>query len=262
MKLIKTLCALACTFISLSAAAQNDSIKVTIDFDENPWNMATCPYGLNSKGKKSWGSASYDPAESRLDKTTVFEVAACGDKLTMTVTPSDLDETDYDNAYVRDEDYDDPESNVRSYLYMYIGSKMTFKAPKNYRMAKVKFNTYRSWSSGGLSNNDCTWGPDTAKIHIQYNDKGEETYRTDSWYGDACEWSTPAVTSATRLRSVDFWLLPADESAISSLATEQKAVNVVSANGAVVRRATRMADAIADLPKGVYIIEGKKYVVK
>lgn len=262
MTILKKLCTLLCTTIALSASAQNDSIKVTMDFNENPWNIPTCPYLVKANGKKSWSYPSYEPAESRLDKTTVFEVATCGGKLTMTVTPADLDETDYDNAMVRDEDYDETETVIHTFLYMFIGSTMKFDAPKNYRMAKVKFNNYRTWTSGGLSANDLTWGPDTAKIHINYNDKGEETYRIDSWYGDATSWSTPAATGGTRLRSIEFWLLPSDPSAIRLAATEQKSFDVVSVNGTLVRRASNLDSAVADLPKGVYIIEGKKYVVK
>lgn len=263
MSILKTLFSVLCAMTALTASAQNDSIKVSFDFDENPWNMSTCSYFVKDNGKKSWSYPSYDPASSRLDKVTTFEIATCGDKLTMTVTPSDLDETDYDNALVRDEDYNAAETVICTYLYMFTGSKMTFTAPKDFRMAKVKFNTYRSWASGGLSANDLTWGPDTAKIHIQYNDKGEETYRVNSWDGDAKCWSTPACTGATRLYSVDVWLLPEGTSGVASLlATEQKTVNVVSIGGTLIRSAANRNSAVANLPKGVYIVEGKKFVVK
>lgn len=262
MTTIKTLLAAVCSVVALSASAQNDSIQVKMDFNENPWNIPTCSYFVKDNGKKSWSYPSYEPAASRLDKTTVFDVAVGDGKLTMTVTPSDLDETDYDNAMVRDEDYDSAESVINTYLYMFIGSTMTFQAPEGYRMAKVKFNTYRTWSSGGLSNNDLTWGPDTAKIYIHYDDKGEEMYRTNSWSGDAKCWSTPACTGGTRLRSIDFWILPDGESGIASVATEPKSVSVVSVNGAVMNVPAKRSDAVADLPKGVYIIDGRKHVVQ
>lgn len=262
MTTIKTLLIALCSMVTLGASAQNDSVHVTMDFNENPWNIPTCSYFVKDNGKKSWSYPSYNPESSRLDKTTVFDIATCGGKLTLTVTPSDLDETDYDNAMVRDEDYDSTESLISTYLYMFTGSTMTFQAPEGYRMAKVKFNTYRSWASGGLSNNDLTWGPDTAKIFIHYDDKGEETYRVNSWNGDEKCWSTPACTGGTRLRNINFWLLPAGESGITSFATEPKAVSVVSVNGTVMNGGAKGSDAVANLPKGVYIIEGRKHVVQ
>lgn len=263
MKTIKSICAIACAMYALTASAESDSIYVRMDFNENPWGMATCPYFTKDNGKKSWGQPSYEPEEARLATTTVFELPACGDKVTMTVTPSDLDETDYDNALVRDENYDN--SETETFLYMYIGSTMTFKAPKGYRMAKVAFNTYRSWASGGLYTGEATgglhvWGPDSTKIRTY--ELGGVQYSYDCWSGDAYEWSLPAVTSATRLRYIDFWFLPADENAVSFVTEQKKKVNVVRPDGMVVRRGMRLEDAIANLPKGIYIIDDKKYIIK
>lgn len=263
MKTIKLFCTVVFAMVSLCVSAENDSIKVRMDFNENPWGMATCPYFTKDNGKKSWGQPSYEPEEARLAKTTVFELPACGDKISVTVTPSDLDETDYDNALVRDENYDNDQ--IETYLYMYIGSTMTFKAPKGYRMAKVAFDTYRSWASGGLYSGTATdglhvWGPDSTKIRTY--EMGGVEYKYDCWSGDAYEWSLPPVTSATRLRYIDFWFLPADENAVSAVIEQKKTVSVVRPNGVVIRRNANREDAVADLPKGIYIIDNKKYIIK
>ncbi len=264
---IKSLIALAFAMLSISANAQNDSIRVRMDFNENPWGMATCPYRTNDNGRKSWSYPSYEPEAARLTKTTVFEVSACGDKVSVTVTPSDLDETDYDNALVRDENYNNNDV-VETYLYAYTGSKITLKAPKGYYMAKVAFDTYRTWASGGLYSGEVTnsqhvWGPDTVKVRTSMASGVETTI--DCWSGDSIEWSLPAVTSCTRLRYIDFWFLPlkGDASAIS-VVTEEKAKSTVvtRADGMAVRRDERDGDNLMNLPKGVYIVDGKKIIVK
>lgn len=264
---IKSIIAVAFAICSASAFAENDSIKVRMDFNENPWGMATCPYRTNDNGRKSWSYPSYEPEAARLTKTTVFEVPACGDKISVTVTPSDLDETDYDNALVRDENYNNNDV-VETYLYAYTGSKITLKAPKGYYMAKVAFDTYRSWASGGLYSGEATnglhvWGPDTVKVRTSMA-SGVET-KIDCWSGDSVEWSLPAVTSCTRLRYIDFWLLPcnSDATVIKAITMEDdNNVIVTHIDGSVVRRCNREDDPVADLPKGVYIVEGKKFVVR
>lgn len=260
---MKTIIFILGAMFSLCASAQNDSVKVVFDFNENPWNMATCPYFVNEKGKKKWSYPSYDPAESRLDKTTNFTMPVGDDVFTFTVTPADLEQTDYDNAMVRDEDYDESESIIRSYLYMFTGSQMTLTAPKGYRMAKVVFNRYRSWASGGLGQFDYTWTPNTEKVYNQYNEAGEITWTSQAWEGDVTSWSTPVATGATRLRGITVWLLPHDGTAINALPTEKNGVaTVTNAAGVVVRHAANVEDATADLPKGVYIVNGKKVFVK
>lgn len=193
--------------------AGGDSIKVRMDFNENPWGMVTCDYGLNSKGKRTYNYPSYNPEESRLATTTVFEIPACGDKVTMTVTPSDLDETNYDNAMVRDENWNNNDI-IETFLYTYTGSVATFKAPKGYRMAKVAIDTYRSWASGNLYSGEATgglhvWGPDSAQV--KYSEYAGVVTELPCWSGDAEEWSLPPVTGSTKFRYIDFWFLPLEE---------------------------------------------------
>jgi len=257
--MIKSILVAACTMVSLCASAENDSIKVRMDFNENPWNMATCSYFVKDNGKKSWSYPSYEPEASRLTKTTVFTVPACGDVVTVTVTPSDLDETDYDNAMVRDENYNNNDI-VETYLYAYTGSVISLKAPKGYYMAKVAFDTYRTWACGSLYSSDLTnnqhvWGPDSVKTRIS-TASGHET-ELPCWSGDSVEWSLPAVTSCTRLRYIDFWFLPLNgTTSISATEEEKKASNPVRIDGTIFNNKE------SELPKGVYIIDGKKKLVK
>lgn len=263
MKAIKFICAVVCAMFALTASAANDSLYVRMDFNANPWGYAVAiPKGT------SYSKVDLDesPMASFLSKNTDFTAKVNDQTITMTVTPSDLDETDYDNCLFYTYDYDaDMSGDTRmNVLRMAIGSTMKFKAPENYRFAKVTFNTFRVWASGGLTSFNNTWGPDTAKVYQNINSKGELVWEVDAWYGDEKAWSTPACTGTTMLRYIDFWLLPlVDESAISSVATEQKAVvNVTRADGTVVRRNVRREDATSALPKGVYIVDDKKYIVK
>lgn len=258
---MKSACTLLCAMSALSASAQNDSLYVRMDFNANPWGYAVAiPKGT------SYSKVDLDesPAASLLSKDTDFPVKAGDATVTLTVTPSDLDETDYDNCIFYTYDYDaDMSGDTRmNVLRMAIGSTMKFKVSEGYRMAKAQFNTFRVWASGSLSSTNMTWGPDTVHVYKHLNEKGEVTWENDVWYGDEYNWSTPACTGTTMLRYIDFWVLPVGASGITSVATEQKPVSVVSIDGTRVRSAANRNDAVANLPKGVYIIDGKKYVVQ
>lgn len=261
MNILKTFFAAFCAMTALTASAQNDSLYVRMDFNANPWGYTVAiPVGT------SYSKVDLDnsPAASLLSKEADFTAKAGDATITMTVTPTDLDETDYDNCLFYTYDYDaDMSGETRmNVLRMAIGSTMKFKVSEGYRMAKAKFNSFRVWASGSLSSLDMTWGPDSVHVYQNKDNKGEVVWENDVWYGDAYNWSTPACTGTTMLRYIDFWVLPDGETAIKNVATEQKTVNVVSADGALVRSAAKGNNAVANLPKGVYIVDGKKFVVK
>lgn len=197
----------ALTMAALTASAQNDSIQVRMDFNANPWGYAVAiPVGT------SWSKVDLDesPAEAWLSTDTDFTVDVNGKKLTMTVTPTDLDETDYDNCLFNTYDYDvDMSGDTRlTVLRMAIGSSMHFKAPEGYRLAKAEFETLRVWANGGLSGTDEVWTAETPHIYEQKDKDGNVTWTTDAWYGNDTEWHTPFCTGTTMLRYIDFWLLP------------------------------------------------------
>lgn len=195
----------ALTMAALTASAQNDSIQVRMDFNANPWGYAVAiPVG------KSYSKVDVDesPADAFYPTDQDFTVDVNGKKLILTVSPSDLDETDYDNCLFYTYDYDVAEEPRMNVLRMYTGSKMTFKAPEGYRFAKVVFNNYRNWASGGLGSFNNTWTPETPFVYDQKNDKGEVTWSSTAWTGTDTEWSTPFCTGSTMLRYIDFWLLP------------------------------------------------------
>ena len=238
---------------AISAAAQNDSIKVRMDFNANPWNLPTSEM-------RGWGN--YADENGCLPKTTNFDIDVNGETLRMVLTPSDLDETDYDNCMVKGEDYDDG-NKVKTILFTRIGSTMKFIAPASLWMAKVSFNIYRRWSSGGLysgptTNNEQVWGKDSVKVR-EY--PGGVTVQC--WSGDSVEWSLPACTGQTYLHHIDFWLLPRQSASVQEVNAEEAAtVDVVTAEGIVVRKNAPRKQSLKGLRKGLYIVNKKKYTVK
>ena len=168
MKIRLSLLALG-AMLCASAFAQQDTVYVRMDFNANPWNHPTASI------IKGWSTVDWDnaPAGSIFSKTTEFPIAVGESTLKMTLTPSDLDETDYENVYVNGPNYDiDMDGSVmENFLFTYTGSRMTFTAPEGYSMTRASFEVYRTWASGSLSmnpvTNNHTWGPDSAKVVTQ-----------------------------------------------------------------------------------------------
>lgn len=240
-------------FVSLSVYAQSDSIQVRMDFNANPW-------GLPTSEMRGWSN--YADETGCLPKTTNFDIDVNGETLRMVLTPSDLDETDYDNCMVRGEDFDDGDK-VKTILFERTGSTMTFVAPPSLWFAKVAFSTYRRWSSGSLysgtaTNNEHVWGKDSVKVRTYPG--GIEV---ESWHGDSIEWGTPACTGQTYLYHIDFWLLPRQTASVSEISSDkQETVDVTTPEGIVVRRNVSRKQAFKGLKKGLYIVEKKKYNIK
>lgn len=261
MKLTKIFCAAVFTLCAATASAQNDSVKVVMDFDANPWGYAVAEPKGTSYSKYDLDDPANEPAYLR--KPTDFTAEANGVKVTMTVTPSDIDETDYDNCLFHTFDYDvDMSGDTRiNVLRMAIGSTMKFTAPEDYRFAKMEFNNFRTWASGGIGSFGYTWTAETPHIYQNVNDKGEVTWEVDAWIGDETSWHTPACTGTTMLRNITIWLLPAGSTGISASMAESAKVNVTRLDGVVVRKNVSSKDATAGLANGVYLVDGKKVVV-
>lgn len=249
---MKTLLITILSLLSATAFAQQDSIKVTIDFNANPWGYAVAVPKGTSYSKPDQDES---PAKAWLSKTTDFEVeVADGKKAVLTVTPSDLDEVDYDNCLFYTYDYDvDMSGETRmNVLRMAIGATMTFTAPEGYRFAKVEFNTFRNWSSGGIGSMGYTWGPDSAKVYQNFDQNGKLIWEVEAWKGDDKCWSTPACTGTTMLRYITLYLLPSDASSVVALKKEEEATPAYSLTGSLV----------GESYKGIIIKNGKKLLRK
>lgn len=245
----------AAATVSASAFAQQDTTFVRMDFNANVWNYPTASI------IKGWSTVDWDnaPAGAIFSKTTQFSVPVGESAVKLTLTPSDLDETEYENAYVNGPNYDQKMdgSVVENYLFTFVGSTMTLTAPEGYYMTRVSFNTYRTWSSGSLSTNpvtsEKTWGPDSLKTVLYVTGQTSTPY--PCWEGDSLEWSLPACTGSTRLRHINFWLLPTATSGISAVADDRSASTRTLYN--------LQGVALEGTPaKGFYIDGNKKKIVK
>ena len=121
-------------------------------------------------------------------------------------------------------------------------------------MTRASFEVYRTWASGSLSMNpvtNChTWGPDSAKVVTQ--EYMGQTYQYDAWSGDSIEWSLPVCTGSTRLRYIDFWLLPTAEAAITTIQSDgNREERLYSIDG-------KLIPADVAPQKGLFIINGRK----
>jgi|GEM_PF-2467150 len=247
----------ALALMSASAATAQDSTYVHFDFNANPWGLPTC-------GISGWSRLDYEPSTAILSKATELTWDVNGKNLTVTVYPSDLDETDYENAMAKGENYDN--GATETFLYTFTGSYLKFTAPEGMSMAKAAFSTYRRWSNGSLYSSELTdglhvWGPDSAKTKTVTVAGTEYVY--DCWSGDSVEWQLPLCTGQTIFRYIDFWLLPLDRSGITEMKMDDdELVDVVAPNGVVMRRNAERSAATADLPKGIYIVDKKKVVVR
>ena len=236
--------------VSLSTEAQQDSTYVRMSFNDNPWNLSVSEM-------KGW--ANYADENGILTDTHTFTIDVNGEELKMVLTPTNPKLTDYENAMVRGEDLD---GIVKTVLMTRAGSTMTFVAPPSMWFAKVAFETYRRWSSGGLYSSDATnnqhvWGKDSVKVRY-YMEAGEEK-SYGCWEGDSIEWSLPECTGQTYLHWIDFWLLPRPvDTAIREQPMEAKEADVLSLDGMLLRRDGQTES----LKKGIYIVGRKKIVVR
>lgn len=237
---------LAGLMMAATAGAQSDSIYVRMSFNDNPWQLPV-------SAMRGW--ANYDDENGVLKDTHTFVVDVNGEQLKAILTPSDLDETDYYNAMVRGEDFNDG-NIVKTVLMTRTGSTLTFQAPESMWMAKVAFETYRRWSSGGLYSGDATgnqhvWGKDSLKTRSYMNGSVEVEY--ECWHGDSINWGLPACTGQTYLHYIDFWLLPRSGATAITEIVNGKPVNseCYDMQGRRLKATPR---------RGVYIAGGKKMV--
>lgn len=254
MKKLYTTVMMALT--AMTASAQQDSLFVRIDFNENPWQLpVSIPNRDLPNGKGNW-SVVDDETGCFEDTHTFTWPVAEGQDIQLVLTPSNWKLTDYMNAMVKTHDLNESDEPIITMLWMRRGSQLTFKAPEKYWFAKVVFDEYRNWASGSLysgdaTNNNHVWGKDSLQTRI-WEATGEEL---PCWSGDSVEWSLPECTGNTFLRAIEVWLLPRETAVIPDGISEQT----------VNRNDSQLFDLqgrrLSALPrKGIYVVNGKKIV--
>ena len=246
-------------FVAIAASAQSpNATYIRIDFNLNPWNLPVSIPNRDKDPNGGWGInwALVDDETGCFEDTHTFDWPVSeGETIQMVLTPSNWKLTDYMNAMVKTHNLDMTDEPVETMLWMRRGSTMTFKAPKSMWFEKMAFDKYRNWANGSLyssevTNNQTVWGKDSVKVRNGL----------DCWSGDSVEWSLPECTGNSFLRYIDVWLLPRDGSSGISTVKAKDALqgNVYTVDGVLLRRNGKLEG----LRKGIYIIDGRKYVVK
>lgn len=259
-------------FMAMTASAQNesDATYVRFDFNLNPWNLpVSIPnrYKVDAQGnwEETWGVnwSLVDDETGCFAETHTFDWEVSeGEVIQLVLTPANYKLSDYDNAMVKTRNIDLTGEPIETMLWTRKGSTMTFKAPKSMWFFKMAFDRYRNWASGSLYSSDETnhqviWGKDS--LQVKTSTAGGTVTNLECWSGDSVQWSLPECTGSTFLRYIDIWLLPRNTAGITNVRiSDAKAGDVLTIDGVLVRRNGKLEG----LRKGVYIVDGKKVVVK
>lgn len=264
MKKIYFTLLLACISLTAFAQEQNDTTYVMFDFNQNPWNY---PYATEVKG---W-SPNYDYEVGAIYNETEFSwpLSEGSDKnVVITVYPVDLDEYDYPAYLYKTEEYGvgekDSEGKYPMFIMLYTnpGTSMRFKAPEGYKFGKMMFYDYRS-SYYTLETEEIvkayrsgSWHDDTHKIWIPTTPK-KDKYGSDCWEGDETNILFNNITNFKGVfMKIDMRLVPDGSAGINDLqATKKESSTMTTLDGRIVKSQEAAS-------KGIYIIDGKKHIVK
>jgi hypothetical protein len=246
--------------VSLTAFAQepNDTTYVMFDFNLNPWNHATTGVG------SGWNPNYSDPA-GFITAQTAFDwpVTEGSDKKISVVVapPADYDPEEGTRVPLmfKGPNYDEAMdgSVIETMLWMNPNSTVRFKAPEGYKFGKMVFYFYRNSyfvldteeeiKEGDFNVKHYIWIPTTPKIN-----KNE----LETWQGDEKDILFDYFDIKCVFRRIDMRLVPDGSAGINNLRTDGKdAEKTYTLDGREVNKAN-------GLPKGVYIKDGKKVIVK
>lgn len=251
------------------AQEQNDTTYVMFDFNLNPWNYPV------STAMKGW-SPDYEDETGAIFNETDFTwpIAEGSDKLiTVTVYPVDLDEFTKPAVLARFENYDvkcadEKTDSVMTMLFTNPGTTMRFRAPDGYKFGKMLFHDYRS-SYFLLDTEEeldavrfGTVHTDKHKIWIPSTPKVNQN-NLDCWEGDERNilFNSVAYFKGNFMK-IDMRLVPDGTVGIMEVSAPRERVSVYSLNGVVLRRDRLRRDALNGLRPGLYIVDGRKVVVK
>lgn len=267
MKKFYTTLLLALVAMTASAQEQNDTTYVMLDFNQNPWGY---PVRTVTKGwapdYKDWDS----PGALLEDKDFSCPIAnGSSEKVKVTVTAVDLNYFEEISVYAA---YELNEAEVASLginagltnmLYTRPGTTMRFEAPAGYKFGKLVFYDYRGANF--------LVGDDYEEVHSYIYNNTEFTtkykfwtptspkknkYDNQMWDGDEKNILFNCPTFSGVIVKVDMRLVSDGSSGISNLQTTKKESNTMTTlDGRTVNKSE-------GLRKGVYIVDGKKVVVK
>ena len=267
-KFYATLCLVMMAMTSF-AQEQNDTTYVMMDFNLNPWNY---PLTTTMKG---WGPDYTDETGAIfVDKDFTWPIAEGSDKLiTVTVYAVDLDEYQKPAVYASVDN--DAESQTAGYtsekinvLFTNPGTTMRFKTPDGYKFGKIVFYNFHSpnflvgdeyeeefpyeYNGSTFKHKLKVWYPTAPKIK-EYPD---QNLSYTMWEGDEKNilFNYPYFTA--HFMKIDMRLVPDGTVGITELKADE--IN----KGKIFTLDGRSINKTNTLHKGLYIANGKKYVVK
>ena len=262
-KIYATVC-LAMMAMTSFAQEQNDTTYVMMDFTQNPWNYSVTEVTTGwAPDYKDWNSPGAILKETDFS-WPVSEGSA--EKIKVTLYAVDLDEYEKVSVYAS---FELDEADVAALginagkttmLYTQNGTTMRFEAPNGYKFGKMVFYNYRNanFLVGDeyeeefeyVYNNDTfkqklkVWTPDSPQ---------KNQYDYNIWEGDAKNILFNYPYFSAVFVKIDIRLVPDGSAGIKEMKSED------SNEGQVFTLDGRAANKSN---KGLYISNGKKYVVK
>lgn len=253
------------------AQEKNDTTYVMLDFTQNPWGYPvrevtsgwapdykdwTTPGVLLKNTDFSWPLKGWPNSSSNeLIKVTLY-------------VTEDLEEAEKLPVYAQC-DLNDAETaslgiaaGMTKMLYTVPGTTMRFEAPTGYKFGKMVFYNFRTANFMVGDDYDeehvYTYNNTEFKHKLKFwtpKSPKSNQYGTQIWEGDETNvlFNTPSFSAV--FVKVDIRLVPNGSAGISEIGSEgQKCDKATSLDGRPVSK--------SNLRKGIYIVDGKKYVVK
>ena len=269
MKKIYSTLLLACICLTAFAEEKKDTTYVMLNFTDNPWNYAV------TEVTEGWqpSFSDIDSPGSLLEETDFSWPIQEGssNKIKITLYPTDWMETYKAPVLGRVEPTNDAEASSLGIttdkmivLYTLTGTTLRFQAPTGYEFGKIVFYCFRS---PNFMIGDCyeekfeyQYNGNTFKQPLKvWNPNSPKTnpYNVQTWEGDVTNIHFNYPYYNAHFVKIDMRLVPTNGSAgISNLqATKNESNTMTTLDGRIVNKSE-------GLRKGVYIVDGKKVVVK
>ena len=269
--------------VALTANAQDadNTVTVKLDFNQNPWNHSVRQY----TNREEWGGTGWNPKGTAdywgydgsilQDKDFSWpmpEGSGTTEKIKVTLYAVDLDE--YNNVSVYGNYSLDAaecasmfiEEGYKNILYTRPGTRMRFEAPEGFKFKKLTFYCYRSsniLTGDGAYDEEYEyeygkttrkyWTPESPKVYE--GGEGASAFSYSMWEGDEKNVLFNYIYFTATFVYIVIDLVPDGSANITNVKTDARnAEKVVMLDG----RAT----SGKNLHKGVYIVDGKKTIVK
>ena len=264
-KFYATLC-LAMMAMTSFAQEQNDTTYVMMDFNQNPWGYPV------TEVTKGWAPdyTDWDSPGAILDNKDFSWPVSEGSskKVKVTLYAVDLDEYEKVSVYASYE-LNDAETAAlgiaagkTNMLYTQPGTTMRFEAPDGYKFGKMVFYNFRNanflvgdeyeeefeyvYNNETLKQKLKVWTPDSPK---------KNQYDYDIWEGDAKNILLNYPYFSAVFVKIDIRLVSDGTAGITELKKDDSEGQAFTLDGRAVSKSNT-------LQKGLYISNGKKYVVK